>query len=360
MTGSRLSECFGMGAGLLTAGLVLAACATNAGSADSSTSSQPDPVTTVVATTTSQPGSVTTEAATTTTQPGPTTTIDAGTKVTVVKGEPYRQPNDGAPSTVDIYLGDTSPVRPAVVLLHGWGFDGGTRPAVDLAPFAEEIAKLGSTVLYFRWDTNGGFSADSAADLSCIGGFVSARAAEYGSNSEDIVVIGHSMGGETGSMLALSSFGLAPTPDCVETGQGPTPYAFLGIGGSYGLIAQPLDDDLTMFRVRAQPVDLVREIASTEFVRPGLTAIDAYGLDGYSALPSANPPRMVLLVGSNDQYPATNASITAAFAEALKTHGTDVEVVEVPDANHENVVYPDTDAGQATLQVISDILDISP
>ena len=74
----------------------------------------------------------------------------------------------------------------------------------------------------------------------------------------------------------------------------------------------------------------------------------------------ANPLRMVLLVGSNDQYSATNASITAAFAEALKTHGTDVEVVEVPDTNLEHVMRPDADAGQTTLQVISDILDDAP
>jgi len=345
---------------LLAAAVVLAACATDTGSADNSTSSQPDPVTAAVATTTTQPGPVTTLAATTTTaQPGPTTTIDATTGVTVVEGEPYRQPNDGDPSTVDIYLTDT-PDRPTVVLLHGFGLIPSEGPDLDLGPLAEEIAKLGSTVFYFGWDTYGGYSADSAADLSCIGGFVTARAAEYGSDPDTVVVIGHSMGGETGSMLALSSFGLAPAPDCVETGGGPTPYAFLGIAGSYGLIAQPLDDDLTMFAVRAKPVDPIREIAAEEFVRPGLTALQAYGLDGSSALPSTNPLRVVLLVGSNDQYAATNASITAAFAEVLKTYGTDVEVVEVPDANHENVMYPETDAGQATLQVISDILNNTP
>ena len=69
---------------------------------------------------------------------------------------------------------------------------------------------------------------------------------------------------------------------------------------------------------------------------------------------------MVLLVGGNDQYPATNVSINAAFAEALQAHGTDVEVVEVPGANHENVMYPDTDAGQATLQTVSDIFNNMP
>ncbi|MEE8375420.1 MAG: alpha/beta hydrolase [Acidimicrobiia bacterium] len=361
MSNSRLSKFLGMGAVFLAAAVLMAACATNTDTAGSSTSSQSDPVTTVVATATTQPGPVTTLAATTTTtQPAPTTTIDAKTKVTVVEGEPYRQPNDGDPSTVDIYLTDTSPGRPTVVLLHGWGFPGTVGPDLDLSPLAEEIARLGSTVFYFGWDTNGGFSADSAADLSCIGGFVGARAAEYGSDPESVIVVGHSMGGETGSMLALNSFGLTPSPDCVETGKAPTPYAFLGIAGNYGMLAQPLDDDLNTFRVRAQPVDQIREIAAGEFVKPGLTALQAYELTGYSTLPVPNPPRMVLLVGSEDQYSVTDADITAAFAEALKAYGTDVEVVEVADANHNNVIYPDTDAGQATLQVISDILNNRP
>jgi acetyl esterase/lipase len=229
-----------------------------------------------------------------------------------------------------------------------------------MAPLAEEIARLGSTVFYFGWDTNGGFSADSAADLSCIGGFVAARAPEYGSDPETVVVVGHSMGGETGSMLALSSFGLTPSPDCVETGQGPNPYAFLGIAGNYGMLAQPLDDDLTMFRARAQPVDPVRELAAAEFVKPGLTALQAYGLTGYSTLPASNPPRMILLVGSKDQYPVTNESVTVAFAEALETSGTEVEVVVIPDANHNDVIYPDTDTGKTTLQAIGDILNSAP
>lgn len=335
---------------VVSVALMLGACGGgDTDAAAKTTTTQPAPTTA----TTTRP------AATTTTRPAPTTRIDAGTEVGVVEGEPYRQPNDGDPLTVDIYLSDT-PGRPLVVLLHGWGPGRPGRPAVDLGPFAREVARLGSTVFYFRWHTNNGFSADSAADLSCIGGFVSARAAEYGADPDTVVVIGHSMGGETGSKLALSSFGLSPHDDCVEVGEAPIPYAFLGIGGSYGLIAQPLDDDLSMFAVRATPRSSIREIAGDEFVRPGLTALDAYALDGHSALPSANPLRMVLLVGSNDQYAATNPTITAAFAEALKAHGTDVEVVEVPGANHENVMYPDTAAGQATLQVVNDIVNDSP
>ena len=177
------------------------------------------------------------------TQSPPTTISEPSTALTVVRGEPYRQPTDGgAASMVDIYYPtDSSPSRPAVVLLHGWGLRGATRAFTDLAPFAEEIARLGSTVFLFRWHTNGGFSSQSAADLSCIGGFIGARAAEYGSSPSSVVVVGHSMGAEVGSKLALSSFGLSPATDCVESGEHPAPFAFLGIGGTYGMIAQPLD-----------------------------------------------------------------------------------------------------------------------
>ncbi len=341
---------------------VAAACADDdagdARSGPAATTTGSVSATTQAATTTGAP-TTTSAVPTTTTTIGPQDDALAGLRV--VRGLPYRQPSDGSTaSTVDVYLNDAVGDRPAVVLLHGWGPSGSVGPDLDLAPLAEAIARLGSTVFYFGWDTNGGYSADSASDLRCIGGFVSARAAEYGSNPDNVVVIGHSMGGESGSMLALSSFGLAPTPDCVETGEGPAPYAFLGIAGAYGMVAQPLDDDLNTFRVRAQPVDTIREVASTDFVAPGLTALQAYALDGYSALPSPNALRVVLLVGTKDQYSATNASITAAFAEALKTYGTDVEVVEVPDGYHGTVILPNTDAGQATLQIIRDILDNTP
>lgn len=343
---SRFSKTHAMGMALLAAAVVAAGCGSDAGGADSPTSTRPDPVTTV--------------AATTTVQPVTASTIETETGVTVVVGEPYRRPGDDDPSTVDIYMADGEPGQPAIVLLHGWGPGGRDGPDLDMGPLAEEIAQLGATVFYFFWDTNGGYSGDSAADLSCIGGFLSARAAEYGADPNTVVVVGHSMGGEAGSMLALSSFGLAPGGDCVETGDGPTPYAVLGIAGAYGVHAEPLDDELTMFAVRKQPADAIREIAATELVTTGLTALQAYELSGYSTLPSSNPLRAVLAVGSKDQYPVTDELVTAAFAEALTTHGTDVEVIVVPDANHNTIIDPDDPGGQQTLQIVADLLNNAP
>ena len=200
------------------------------------------------------------------------------------------------------------------------------------------------------------FSADSMPDLSCVGPFIAARAAEYGADPDNIIVVGHSMGAESGSMLALSSFDPNPSQDCTESGQASGPVAFLGVGGAYGMVGEPLDEDQTRFRVRSFPLGEFQELDADEEVVPGVTAAEMYQLDGYGSLPPVNALDSVLLVGSEDQYQATNAEITARFAAALQAEGVGVEVVTVEGANHEDVVDPTTDAGQATLEVLAEIL----
>ncbi len=278
--------------------------------------------------------------------------------VSVVEGETHRESADadGTGSTVDIYVGDTSIGGPSVVLLHGWGQSGPGRPADELGPLGEQIAHLGATVFFFGWQTGRGFSSDSIADLSCVGPFVAARAAEFGADPDNIVVIGHSMGAEAGSMLAFSSFDLAPSPDCTETGRASSPVAFVGIAGSYGMVGGPLDDDHTSYRVRSEPVDPFRELDADEGHSSGLTAAQLYQLDGYRAIPPVAELEIILLVGSEDQHEVTDADVTDAFADALEAKGVDVETITVAGANHDDIVVPTTEFGQATVQAIAETL----
>ena len=192
--------------------------------------------------------------------------------------------------------------------------------------------------------------------MSCVGPFVAARAAEFGADPDKVIVVGHSMGAETGSMLAFSSFDPAPSPDCTETGQASSPVAFQGIGGTYGMVGGPIDDDHTRFRSRSYPRGTFQEYDADQDIVPGLTGAQAYQLDGYRAIPPVAELDIVLVVGSEDQYPATNADITATFADALEANNVDVEVVTVEGANHENIADPTTAYGQATLRAIADIL----
>jgi acetyl esterase/lipase len=297
------------------------------------------------------------DAVTTSTAPS-TTSLVANSGVSVVRGELYREPTsaDGAGCTVDIYVGDRNEGAPLVVLLHGYSSTGPGRPDDDLGPLSEQIAGLGSTVFYFGWQTTRGYSADSFADLSCVGPFVAARAAEFGADPDNVIVVGHSQGATSGGMLAFSSFDLTPSPGCTETGQASSPVALLGIGGGYGVAGGPLDDDHTRFRVRTSPAAPFQELDADEEILSGLTAAQIYQLDGYSALPPVGELSIVLLVGSEDQYSATNSDVTAQFAEALQAVNVDVEVKIVDGANHDDIVDPATQAGQATLQVLAEIL----
>jgi len=289
--------------------------------------------------------------------PTPTPTLMAAL-VLVVEDEVYRESTsaDGPNSTVDIYFGDETERGPVVVLLHGFSVSGAGIPDVDLGPLAEEIVRLGSTVFYFGWQSTFGYRPDSVGDLSCVGPFVAARAAEFGANPDNIVVIGHSMGAETGSMLALSSFDLTPSPNCTETGEPSTPVGFLGIGGAYGMVGGPLDDEPSRFLVRSWPRGTFEELDGDEDVVPGLTAAQIYQLDGFRAIPPVGDPKIVLMVGSEDQYAVSNADVTARFADALRADDVEVDVVIIEGANHEDIVDPASDAGQAALQVLAEFL----
>ena len=132
--------------------------------------------------------------------------------------------------------------------------------------------------------------------------------------------------------------------------------AFVGIGGAYGMVGGPLDDDHTRFRVRSFPEGTFEELDADEERVSGLTAAELYNLDGYRAIPPVEELDIVLVVGSEDRYDATNVDITAAFATALEAGDVDVETVIVEGADHEDVVDPTTEAGRATLQVIADTL----
>jgi pimeloyl-ACP methyl ester carboxylesterase len=284
--------------------------------------------------------------------------LSSATSVTVVKGEPYRLSPDeaGDVSIVDIYVPEGSGPQRGVVLIHGKSEVAYPTPGIDLAPLAETIAGLGAVVFNFYWHTTDGLSVDSAEDLSCIGPFISARAAEFGVDPQDVVVVGHSMGGQTATMLAMRSFDLDPSDGCLETGDSANAVAVLGIGGTYSIASHPLDDEHSRFRTALRPGWPPVEAEADEEVAPGMTALDAYLFNPLSAIPPATDLRIVLLVGEIDYYPVTSPRVTAAFADALGSSGIQSEVVVMDGAGHEDIVDPNTEAGQTTLRLISGLI----
>lgn len=306
------------------------------------------PVSEKVSTTTSEPSAA-------------SSTVGSSVSVTRVQGLVYRETQgvDGttSSSTVDVYVPDGPGDRPAVVLLHGWNQPGSDREDTSLTALADEIAQLGATVFYFKWDTIGGLSSRSADDLSCIGSFVTARAAEFGARLDNVVIVGHSMGADAGSSLAFRSLDLPRGTECAEAGTPPAVKAFLGIGGPYGWYGKPVASDPETFLVRGGCSEDFREVAAADMARPGLTARESFELGGYGSMHLApDELRVVLLVGTLDPNICTSVDVTRSFADALDTVGVEHELIEVEGAGHEDVINPHTDPGKRTISIIASIL----
>lgn len=338
--------------------LVVAACGgSGSGAAETPLTAAPS---SVPAPPTSQAVAPTTAAAVTT-QPALTTTATATPPVSVsrVAGLVYRAAAAGdEESTVDVYVPDSAEGRPAVVLLHGVDQDFNGEEDTPLDALGAEIARLGATVFYFRWDTYLGWSSSSADDLSCMGAFVQAHAAEHGADPERVVIVGHSMGGNAGSNLAFRSFELTHDADCVVTGPNPQSVAFIGVGGSYGFLSRPIASQPGTFLVKGGSCNTPpRQAAASDEIAPGMTAEQAHELDGYSAIHlAADDLRVVLVIGSLDPFACTSLEVTKTFADILNDAAIDVQVVEMEGRGHEDVVNPLADAGKATLRVIQELL----
>jgi acetyl esterase/lipase len=276
-----------------------------------------------------------------------------------VAGLQYREAvGDGEASTVDVYVPDSAEGRPAVVLLHGIDQNIDGKPDTPLDTFAQEIARLGATVFYFDWDTYLGWSSRTADDLSCVGTFVQAHAAEYGADPERVVIVGHSMGGNAGSNLAFRSFELTHDADCGAIGPNPRSVAFVGIGGSYGFLSRPVASQPGTFLVKGGSCNTpTREALASDEIAPGLTAEQGHELDGYSSVHLAPADlRVLLVIGSLDPFACTSLEVTNSFADVLRVAGIDVEVVEMEGRGHDDVVSPFAEAGKETLRAIAGLL----
>lgn len=327
---------------LIALALSLGVC----GSVDEA-SSTTTPTGAVVSTTSGQTS--TREASTTMTTPqvSTTTTVPA-VSVTRVRDVVYRADgSSSAHSTVDVFIPDTADGRPAVLLLHGIDQNLNGKIETPLDALGKEIARMGATVFYPRWNTFSGWSLTSADDLYCMGPFISQHAVEHGATSDQVVVVGHSMGAEAGSNLAFRSFDVPPGGECTAVGTNPTAAAFVGIGGSYGWLAKPTESDSQTFLVKSGSCNTPQHQApGTETVAPGLTAEQGYELDGYSSMHLAAPDLdVVLVVGSLDPYLCTSPPNTEDFGVALRDRGINAQVIEIDGAGHEDIVNPRSESG---------------
>ncbi len=219
---------------------------------------------------------------------------------------------------------------PEVVLVHGGPSGLGGR--AGLSAFARQIAAAGYVV--FNTDTRdnaaiGGGYPGAFQDLACAVRFARASADEFGGDAARVALVGHSLGGFVGSVVALDDDELGA--NCLADGSG-RPDAFVGLAGNYNLDAPEVSGDLHEFFGGAA--------ASTAAAR---SASDPFNY----ALGTPIPVRLV--AGTSDG--TVNPSASVALNAFLTQKGWDVSLNLITGATHVSLVRS-TAAGQASLEAI--------
>lgn len=210
-----------------------------------------------------------------------------------------------------------------------------------LVDLATRIAGTGAVVLVGSWrqgDRYGGTIPTAFRDIGCAVRTARNVAAAVGGSPARVALVGHSLGGWGGAIVALDAVRSRPTADGCLAGTGSArPDAFIGLAGAYAGIEGAADD-----------VDWVDLIGATSASRPDLWRVaDPVAVARYS---NAAAIPIVLVHGTADTGVAV--SQTTAFARALRSAGRTPRVVLVSGAGHMTLLTHPT-----TLTEIARVLD---
>lgn len=117
----------------------------------------------------------------------------------------YGVSSDGTKLEFDFYpASDASSLSPAIILVHGGGWTGGTR--AGFVPIAEAFNKLGYAVLNieYRLATQAKFPA-AVLDVAAAVRWTKAHAKEHQIDPERIFLVGGSAGGHLAAMVATTA-----------------------------------------------------------------------------------------------------------------------------------------------------------
>ncbi|MEO6076126.1 MAG: alpha/beta hydrolase [Dokdonella sp.] len=209
---------------------------------------------------------------------------------------------------LDIYRPKNASNAPVVVFYYGGRWEFGKR--ADYRWFGEALARNGFVAILpdyrkypqVKFD---GFMTDAANALA----WSFQHAAEYGGDSDQLFVMGHSAGAHLALMLATNAQWMAPHQIATTRLAGA-----VGLAGPYNFLPLKEDDLIDMFgrtpdeQARTQPINFV---------------------DG-------DEPPMLLLHGSADSTVWPKNSTT--LAQAVNAKGGRAEIIMYPDVTHSGIL----------------------
>lgn len=270
---------------------------------------------------------------------GPSTAQSAvyqSSGVAVVSDIAFTQPVDcGGYSCqlhLDAYVPTGSGPFPTVVLLRGGpsGIGGGGY----LAPFASLLATHG--ILVFNADmrdlaSEGGGYPAAFEDVACAIRFARSEAGSYGGDAGTVTLVGHSLGGWVGSVVALDETEFQG--GCLAGGSG-RPDAFVGLSGNYNIS----DDDNYW--------DLYNFFGG----KPDQTATARAAADPFAYATGAPIP-VRLVAGDSDE--SVDPANSVALDNLLTDKNWNVTFTVVPGGTHMSILAADSAGWGAVFSAIA-------
>jgi acetyl esterase/lipase len=245
--------------------------------------------------------------------PGPMPVV--GETPLTLPGEPVEVLPDVAVHVVEPSGGATPEV--VVVLVPGGGWT--SADPTGMVPLAERLAGGGALVVLGTYRTAGDevYFPGPAQDVGCLVAFGADAAAQRGADGAEVVLLGHSAGGQLAAVVALDP-DVGRSPDC------PFPPAeadrLVGLAGVYDVTAAP---------------DLAVRLFGPDHVDPaGWAAGDPVALAG-------DRPDLPVLLVHGDADTLVPVSQTYALMQPLLEAGHPVEVSYLEGVDHHTVYTAD-------------------
>jgi pimeloyl-ACP methyl ester carboxylesterase len=241
---------------------------------------------------------------------------------TVTRNVPFAEPVGCSTADCSVLMDIWVPSGPGpfqtVVLVRGGPTGAGGRGYLD--PFAAELAEQG--LIVFNADmrdiaTQGGGYPEAFQDVACAIRYAHLWSPYYAGDGS-VTLVGHSLGGFVGSVVALGAEEF--TGGCLATGSG-RPEAFVGLSGNYNLDDPHVAKDLTVFYGGSPEEESDYRLMSDPFTSVGATQIPTY-----------------LVAGTADT--TVNPQATLSLGAHLTEEGWPVALTFIEDATHNSIIVP--------------------
>ncbi len=226
---------------------------------------------------------------------------------------------DVAPLTLDYYKPAGTAPHPAVIILHGGGYVGGTSRSGSEAYAADFLAPAGYAVFSINYRLAPATFADMIADVQRSIRFVRHNANTYSVDPGKIALLGGSAGGYLSNMVGLLPFGTLSTADPVDS-ESDSVAAVVTLYGPCCLNETPPPTAISAGK------PLFDQLLGTPATPAALLAASPI------AHVRSDAPPFLLVHGEQDESVPYAQSVE--LANALASAGVRVELIPIPNGRH--------------------------